>query len=245
MFKVIDRTLATLDITESEETRIRLIKLCQLLVKISVDYIELSVPVLKCMQSLPEDGHYILRINTKEEIQQYPGFEKYSITQLIDSNQVNILQEVEVKDLVTLSTLTDTLIKKRHKGTIRITGLDCLIIQEEQNVIEMTFKQLKEQVDFCPQDKSYCATAMALQWLQAGGRSVSVSFNGIGGYANLEEVLRGAKVIMNKKIKQQPELVPQMSKLYEQLTQKYLQYNKMTADKDIFNLETGVVAYEA
>jgi homocitrate synthase NifV len=58
------------------------------------------------------------------------------------------------------------------------------------------FKKLaaNEQYAFCPYEAGKFGTALAVEWILAGGRNVVLSFLGTGGYAPLEEVLAALHV---------------------------------------------------
>lgn len=237
MIKIIDRTLSQLQDSDLV-TKEMLLEMCNLLVQVGVDYIELSVPLLKKIGELPEAGHYILKINQVEEYALYPGFEKYVYTgKEVERLPVEVIYEVELTGEEILDHKLSEIESGRH---IRVSGLDSLMYGEyEKKLIEM-IKENDQIVDFCPKDKCFCATALAMEWLMNGGRSVSVSFNGIGGYAKLEEVLMGIKVIMHKKASMDLRMMPRISVLYEKLTQRHINYNKAVVGKNIFNVEAGV-----
>ena len=237
MFKIIDRTLSALQGDKENLSSEMLFEMCSLLNRVGVDYIELSVPILEKMGKLPNKGHYILQIESLEEKERYPGFDLY-VWKGKKENELadNIMSEIEVKCI-------DELIKNTmpSKGKhIRLVGLDQLMHTEYNVEIKKIMKHFKTPIDFCPQDRYYCATALAIEWLMNGGKSVSVSFNGVGGYAKLEEVMMGIKVIMHKKVGMDLSVLPEMSMLYEKLTQSRIHYNKAVVGKNIFNIEAGV-----
>lgn len=237
MFKIIDRTLSALQGDKENLSSEMLFEMCSLLNRVGVDYIELSVPILEKMGKLPNKGHYILQIESLEEKERYPGFDLY-VWKGEKGNELadNIMSEIEVECI-------DELIKNTlpSKGKhIRLVGLDQLMHTEYSVEIKKIMKHFKTSIDFCPQDRYYCATALAIEWLMNGGKSISVSFNGVGGYAKLEEVMMGIKVIMHKKVGMDLSVLPEMSVLYEKLTQSRIHYNKAIVGKNIFNIEAGV-----
>ena len=236
MIKIIDRTLSQLKDSEAMKKDM-LLEMCNLLLQVGVDYIELSIPVLEKIGELPKEGHYILQINQVEDLKKYPGFEKYIYTGKVSCKfPPEIIHEVEVDNIEELEQFKGEM----ETRVIRVIGLDKLMYEDYQDKIQMLIKEYGKHIDFCPRDSHYCATALSMEWLMNGGQSVSVSFNGIGGYAKLEEVLMGIKVIMHKKMNMDLRMMPRISVLYEKLTQSHINYNKAIVGKNIFNVEAGV-----
>ena len=245
MIKIIDRTLSQLENIELMNGDM-LLEMCNLLVQVGVDYIELSVPILEKIGELPKEGHYMLKIDSPKDIEAYPGFDKYVYKgKEIDRFPTHVIHEVEVSKLEQLEEIEVLLEnrnckKKSEKRTVRLVGLDNLMHDEYESKIQKLIKVSGKSIEFCPKDKYFCATALAIEWLMHGGTSVAVSFNGIGGYAKLEEVLIGIKVIMHKKMSMDLRMMPRISVLYEKLTQRHINYNKAVVGKNIFNVEAGV-----
>lgn len=236
MLKIIDRTLSQLKNCEAMESEM-LVEMCNLLVQVGVDYIELSVPVLEKIKELPKEGQYILQVDHLQEVEKYPDFAKYVYRgKEIGKLHSQVIHEVEVATIEEIENYEEEL-KSRM---VRVVGLDKLMHEEYESKMQELIRRYGKQIDFCPKDSYYCATALSMEWLMNGGNSISVSFNGIGGYAKLEEVLMGIKVIMHKKNSMDLRMMPRISVLYEKLTQSHLNYNKAVVGKNIFNVEAGV-----
>ncbi len=238
MFKMIDRTLTAIKLEEDYPTGSMLADMCQLISKLGADYIEISVPVLKRIGELPMGPKYILKADTIEEIKKYKNFDSYVIKYKEDVNIENVIHEIQVNDAREIPMLN----RYAHLKHVRITGLDELMCGD----YAASMKRLKElfvgTVCLCPQNSYFCATALALEWLLSGGKSIAVSFVGIGGYAVLEEILMAAKVIMHKKIKVDLSILPEVTKLYETITNRRVKYNKPILGDNIFAVEAGIHA---
>ena len=236
MTKIIDRTLSQLKDCENLEKGM-LQEMCSLLVQVGVDYIELSIPIACKLEELPKEGHYLLEIENKADLVKYPGFEGYVYKgKYIEGLPDEVIHEVEVQDIEAIETLERELGERK----VRLTGLGQLMYEEYMEKMKKVIKSYGKHLDFCPTDSHYCATALGVEWLMNGGRSLSVSFNGIGGYAKLEEILMSIKVIMHKKSNMDLRVMPRISVLYEKLTQSHINYNKAVVGKNIFNVEAGV-----
>lgn len=236
MIKIIDRTLAQFKDSEHLEKDM-LEEMCRLLVQVGVDEVELSIPIARKLGKLPEEGHFWLEIEDSADLAKYPGFEGYVYKgKYIENLPDEVIHEVEVNEIEEVEKLEGEL----KAGKVRLTGLGALMHKEYTEKMKKVINRYGKQLDFCPTDSSYCATALGVEWLMNGGRSLSVSFNGIGGYAKLEEVLMSIKVIMHKKSNMDLRVMPRISLLYEKLTQSHIHYNKAIVGKNIFNVEAGV-----
>lgn len=239
MLKITDRTLIALTNKLNDLSTEKLYKMCELLVKLGVDEIEVSVPLIEKLGKLPEGGSYVLRIDTIMEKEKYPSFNRYIVA--ATEKEENVFCERKIKNVEELLALDmEVLNMEVPLEKLRICGLDDMICSEQLGLAEKKLEVLRKKMEFCPGDNYFCATALAIEWLMKGGRNVAVSFNGIGGLAKLEEVLMGAKVIMHKKIKQDLSVLPEISSCYEELTRRHIYYNKAVVGKNIFNLEAGI-----
>lgn len=238
MFRIIDRTLSALQVDESNLQGEMILEMCHLLNRVGVDYVELSVPVLKKIGKLPDEGRYILLIEKLEDKERYPGFEWYVWKNGKKKSSDYVMSEIQGKHVDEL--IRSKALDLNKEGPIRLTGLDQLMYEDYKLEIKRIKEHFNGFIDFCPKDSYYCATALAIEWLMNGGKSVSVSFNGVGSYAKLEEVMMSIKIIMHKKIGMDLSVLPQMSKLYEVLTKSRIKYNKAVVGKNIFNIEAGI-----
>lgn len=238
MFKIIDRTLTAIRLDGEHPNGMVLSQMCELIAKLGVDYIEVSVPILKRVGQLPIGPKYILKIESIEEMKAYNGFDSY-VWKSKDHKQVDkLINEIQINDTREINMLN----RYADLQNVRITGLDEIMCTDYEVVMKKIINTFKAPVDLSPQNSYYCATAIATMWLLNGGKSISVSLNGIGGYAPLEEVIMAIKVIMHKKIHVDLSILPQVTKLYEEITQSKIYFNKPVVGKNIFNVEAGIHA---
>lgn len=238
MFKIIDRTLTAITLEANHPTGKMLSDLCQFLSRLGVDFIEVSVPILKRMGKLPEGPKYILKLDTPEELSTYPGFEKYVWKSKDPFHMDKVIHEIQVNDVREIPMLN----RYKHLSNVRITGLDELMCADYRLVMNTIKEVFGVSVEFFPQNSYYCATALAIEWIQSGGKTVGVSFAGIGGYAVLEEVIIAAKVIMHRKLNVDLSILPEVTALYENIIRRKIHYNKAVLGKNIFIVEAGIHA---
>ena len=241
MFKLIDRTLTAVKLEDNYPTGEMLANMCKLLPKLGVDYVEISVPVLKRIGELPVGPKYILKMDTIEELEEMEKYHifQYYVWKIKDDMQLDkVIHEIQVNDAREIPMLN----RYAHLKNVRITGLDELMCTDYM----ASLKRLKElfgtTVCLCPQNTYYCATALAMEWVLGGGKSIAVSFAGIGGYAVLEEILMATKVIMHKKINVDLSILPEVTLLYETITKRKVTYNKPVLGDNIFSVEAGIHA---
>lgn len=249
MFKVIDRTLTAIELKENEPTPETLYEMCELLGKTGVDYIELTCPILQRMKKLPEGNKYILQIESLCQKEVYEGFDYYkrvvkTIDELVHKEKLkvgaiggeteSIIYEMEVNSIKQAKEVLSLV--QSHK--VCVTGLADLMRMDYERMMEEMMEG--EGVGLCPKNTYYCATAIAMEWLMKGGESVYVSFNGLGNYAKLEEVMMAIKVMLHKKLRADLSVLPRLTTLYEQVAHTKIKYNKAVLGKNIFNLEASI-----
>ncbi|WP_070000139.1 homocitrate synthase/isopropylmalate synthase family protein [Cellulosilyticum sp. I15G10I2] len=238
MFKLIDRTLTAIKLEEDYPTGEMLARMCELLPRLGVDYIEISVPVLRLIGELPIGPKYILKVDTLEEMEKYNTFEMYVSKCKEDLKSDKVIHEIQVNDAREIPMLN----RYEHLKNVRITGLDDLMCTDYMVSLKRLREIFTHPISLCPQNTYYCATALALEWLLSGGKSIAVSFAGIGGYAVLEEILMAIKVIMHKKINVDLSILPEVTHLYETITKRKVNYNKPILGDNIFSVEAGIHA---
>lgn len=104
------------------------------------------------------------------------------------------------------------------------------------------FSQLSGDVRgaFCPRGAGEFGTALAVEWLLAGGCRLTAAFMGTGGYAPLEEVLAALHVYgMLPKPVRLTEL-PGVAAAYRRLTKAELPAHKAVIGSALFDVESGV-----
>lgn len=93
---------------------------------------------------------------------------------------------------------------------------------------------------FCPRGAGEAGTALAVEWLLAGGQRLTAAFMGVGGYAPLEEVLAALHVYGELPPSARLERLPDVAHAYTQLTKKAIFAHKAVIGSALFNVESGV-----
>jgi homocitrate synthase NifV len=127
-----------------------------------------------------------------------------------------------------------------HKQA-RLTGLDDALCGNELQTFAQAKESFNEDVEFCPGNRRYCATALAAEWVISGaGNNVASSFGGIGGFAATEELIMILRMFGLRKTDKTYPFLPDMTKLFARITGKKVRPNKPVIGKRIFNVESGI-----
>jgi homocitrate synthase NifV len=123
----------------------------------------------------------------------------------------------------------------------RLQGLDDTLCGNYLQIFAHAKKSFGEDVEFCPGNRGYCATALAAEWIISGaGNNVASSFGGIGGFAATEELIMILRMNGLRKADKTYEFFPEMTKLFGKITGKKVQQNKPVIGKRIFHVESGI-----
>lgn len=239
MIKIIDTTLTTLDKYLLQKND--LYEFCRLLTLIGVEYIELSKKMYDSMGKLPE-GLSCKFLLHADNVFDLPLYEKEGFYRFIyrhADGDVNIISEYQVNDIREIVQL------KAHTNTsqVRIVGLDDMLCKDyvsEMNEIRKIFK--RSEINFCPENTYKCATALAVQWILSGGKSITTSFCGSGNKASTEEVIMALRLAIRHKPNRDLSVLRELAALFEQVTGTTISSKKSIIGKDIFKIEAGIHA---
>lgn len=229
-----DCTFACLD---AYETSVEVLwQLLQSLSRLPVASIEMTVPVykkLRSYRSLPKGKNYILRIDSAQRVESYPGFFGYSMADRRVREAGNSGCEFIVLPHGGMASSSTQEVYMRFCGFADLVGIrarshfGALLAQEEDSELDA-------------RDDFGCATALTVEWCHMGGRRAVVSFAGVGGHACLEEVLlslRSEKMIV---IEENIAVLHKASRLFSQVTGQKIATNKPVLGEHIFYVEAGI-----
>ena len=234
MIRLIDNTLTSLD--HDLPSKEDLHTFCELLFIIGVDAIELSVPVYKRMEYLPECSKFILNIDFADEMEQYPGFYRYvSHHEGFSDKMIYEIQMNDTREIVKLRTLQSC-------KEVRIVGLDDMMCHDSyERILEEIMHCLpKSTIILCPENTYGCASALAMQWASEFGKNITTSFTGCKNNAATEEVLMALRLAIRHKPNRNLAVLPKLTKLFEQFTNKSVGNKKPIIGKNIFQVEAGI-----
>ena len=251
---IIDRTLPEI-IKRSEKVHENVIKNFLVLLKeIGVDLIEINKSALDKIENFPKDLDYIYSV---EDISDLYFFNKYKFKYIaVDYERAvtfnkdilnrlkdrKIILEVDIKILdKLLSGENNKIFNELNISCLRIKGIVKYNLSGWSRLIENIKTCFSTDVDFCPDNKFYMATAIGMEACADGADFITGAFNGqIYGYAALEEIVLGLKVIKKGEVSGNLKLVAELAKVYAQLTGEKVYCMKAVIGEDIFKYESGI-----
>jgi homocitrate synthase NifV len=234
MIRITDVTLCTLDYEAAPKNKIA--ELYRMLLQTGISYIEIDIPLLEIIGEYVDETRTVLRVSLPAEIKSYSGFVSYvcRFSGFEIPNQA--ISEIQVNDIREINLL------KRYSSyeNVRIIGLDDLLMYDYIN----TFTRLKSiftgRLELCPQNRYFCATALAAEWILNEGENVAASFYGSGGFAALEELIMVLRIAKRHKPNMNLSVFRDIKRLYEDLTGIEIPENKAIIGDRIFEVESGI-----
>ncbi len=235
MIRIIDNTLTAFD--DCLPSKEELHSFCEILFAIGVDMIELSIAAYEKMEQLSGDGKFLLSIDFADEMDRYPGFYRYVCHH--EENTERIMNEIQMNDareIVKLRALNNC-------KELRIVGLDDLMCGSYEKTMNEIKKILpNSKINFCPENTYGCASALAVLWILNVGYDVTTSFAGYKNNAATEEVIMTLRLAIRHKPNRDLSLLPELTKLFEQITKTTVGNKKPIIGKNIFKVEAGIHA---
>lgn len=233
--EIIDKTIVVLKELYGDKIREKIFELkelIKLLNMIGCDFIEITQELYKELSPLPKDIRFKI-INGKRV--EYRLVRNKSV-----ESEMSEVRIIEIKDE---DNHYDTIINELYCSSlekIRIIGLDNIIFYDYNDVFSYIIKNLNHNIEMCIKNRYSSATAMSLEWIKAGGNKVVTTFAGIGGYANLEEILGGISFLNGKELKGDYKLFPEVLNLFEEISESSLNNKMPFIGKNIFDVESGI-----
>jgi len=238
LIRITDRTLSCLDDLSRDKSA--LLSFLNLLIELDPGTIELSEKMYDCLSPLPKYPSYVLRIEKTSHAKKYPQITEFVCPNArTDNADERIRAEIQLND--TRKVCAKTIARYAGYAKVRIQGLDDAVCGDYMSVFKFLKESFNGNIEFCPQNSFYCATALAAEWLTNGtGKNVVTSFAGIGGFAPTEElimILRENCLLGEGKTYA---FFPQMVRLFQRITKDFVPENKPVIGSRIFHVESGV-----
>ncbi len=226
MVTIIDRTLTNLKTNEINSQDLN--HFCDLLFICGVTKIELTSALVSQLKSptLAGDANML----------NHPG--NFFLVQAVGPEYQKIWR-LEPNELLEKSLPIDNF-SSFHNQKIRLIGLDDLMTQDYLSFFSNLLNSGADTLDLCPGNHNYCATAIALEWLIAGGTSVSCQFASNHDFAPLEEVLMALNLHDSTLFSGDLSVLNELRCLYEKISNDRIAKNKAIIGTDIFKVESGI-----
>jgi len=236
LIRITDKTLSCLDGYDASPEQLRI--LCGLLLELGTDFTELSVSAYQKIGTLPQNGKYILRVKDVIEARKFPGFDRYICRHSGFVTPIEVVAEIQVNDITEISLLRQY---QKH-ANVRLTGLDDIMCHDFKTAFRQITKNITGKIELCPENRYFCATAIAVEWILFGGGNVVASFAGIGDSAPLEEILMALRLELRYKPNMNYAVYPRITELFEEITGLKIPQHKPIIGSNIFDVEAGIHA---
>lgn len=233
MTRITDMTLTCIEGFGAPAAKLR--ELLALLILTGADIFEIPGS-LYLRLGLKPSPKYLLRIDSPDEAELYPGINRFISRKSGFAPNPLIISEVQMNDVREINFLS----RYDNCKNLRIVGLDDVICHDYETVFAGIRKRITGRVEFCPENSLGCASAAALEWVVSGGIDLAVSFGGIGNKAPLEETLLALRIVKRHRPSATYEVFPQISKLMEEITGEKYPCNKPVIGDSIFKVESGI-----
>ena len=234
MIRITDITLTTLDLYNADPKLLDALYLA--LQRCGVDRIEMSSSVFRALAPLQADKGICLRIENPPEHLDYPKISSFVCRYSGYDTPQSMTADIQINDVQEISSLR----RYGRRERFRITGLDDIMLYDYQALFGALRKNAGGNVELCPQNRYYCATAIAVEWVMTGGAEIAASFTGSGGFAATEEVLLALRIVRRHKPNLDLSVLPEIKKIYEKIIGKPLSPNKSIVGSSIFDMEAGI-----
>lgn len=229
MVTIIDRTLTTLNPNGIDSHDLN--HFCDLLFTCGVTKIELASELVSQLEPPTLAG----------DSGKYMHYRTCFLTQVINTDQT-IIWNLEPNELVEKVIHINQVnqIENIRYQKIRLLGLANLMTLDYSAIFQQLLNSDADTLDLCPSNEKHCATAIALEWIMAGGQSVSCSFANRHDFPPLEEVLMGLKLSDPESFTGDLSVLNELRMLYEKITVIKLSKMKAIIGEDIFKVESGI-----
>lgn len=128
---------------------------------------------------------------------------------------------------------------------IRVTGMDDFLLTNWYEQLENLKSMLNVEVEICPQNRFFCATALATEGIMNGVDAVTATFSGFGrhcGFAAFEEVMMAVKTLMGCPLNVNLRVFQSIKEVFESISGYRISTTKPVIGTDIFKYESGIHA---
>ncbi|MEY8351729.1 hypothetical protein AALB39_00070 [Lachnospiraceae bacterium 54-53] len=236
MAGIIDATLTMLDgymITAAQAQRF-----LELLLETGIDAAAVSPEIYQLLGGkMPERMiSYLEQAGMQAEYNEYPGVQ--NIISTYCSGRGIYIRNYQINKLAELKGIPAEGPERRF----RLTGLDDLLTYESEQIYDMAMDQLIRIASILyPENAYYCATAIAVSYLQRFDRgTVMTTFTGIGSKAATEQVITAMRVMQRYKTNQDLTGLKKLRQLFEEMTGITVDAHAPVIGERIFYVESGI-----
>jgi len=255
--KIIDKTLVGIFLNKNNFSADDVLNYCYLLKSIGVDVFEIDSKVMKKIEKIPRGIDFLYQLNSQNDVEhcikvgvkhcviKWTKLINPFLYELILENNIDLTVEYEVENILDLYKLDKmlTIGKVKNTGKLRVKGLDKIISSSWIEIMEAIGTKYNLNIDVCPENSFSFATSLAVEAVMGGINTITASFMGYGtrkGYASIEEILMSIKLLMGIETDIKLETLPNIRRVFDQMTGMIAPGNKPVVGADIFKYESGI-----
>ncbi len=256
---IIDKTLIEIYRTDSKTTRLDLISLSWMLNSFGVDLIEINREIFRKIGKPPNGLAFLFRINSLEDAElcinhslnncaiSQELLAKNEILEKLSGYKSNLMVDFNVNRITDIYRLVKSrLLKHAHCITgIRLVGMGAFVSTEWLKGVQFLKNKTGLNIGICPENNCFNASAIALEAVMNGMDCITTTFAGYGkqkGYAALEELILSVKLLVNPKIKENLNTLPELARVFMHISGVEIPVSKPVLGSGIFNYESGIHA---
>lgn len=257
--KIIDRTLPEVFNANPKISRLDILNLCWMLFTLGADLIEIDLHILKKLGKLPAGLNFLYRVDSGAALE---GLRTLPVKNVALSRDVphfdSILDELaaQCKDITVefrAESICDIYKINRLRAdgwvrnikSIRIVGMNRFVSAAWMKSVEYIKKVQGVNIDICPENLYYNATALAVEGMMETADHITASFMGYGGtsgYAAIEQVLTFASAVLKSSRRAWLNILPELAQSFSMATGVKIPENMPVIGKNIFRYESGIHA---
>lgn len=234
--RITDITLNRMEAQSAESALIR--KFYRLLFICGVDFVEITPAILAKLGEEVNPSKTVIKFDDvfEADLAGFGGFKRLICRYSGLSLPSRMEFEACINDIRELNALE----KYGGHAHIRITGLDDILLYDHQKAFAKIKGSFSGNIELCPQNQYDFATALAVEWLKAGGKSAASSFLGVGGFAATEEVLMALRVNEGWRPGADLSAFRELKALAEKMFKIKVDPRKSVVGEAIFHVESGI-----
>ncbi len=259
VIEVIDRTLPEICASHNKFSIGDIVQFCTLLRQIGVDLFEIDAESINQIKESIDNFPFVFRINQKSDVEfcinnnidkcilDSSFLSDFSFIKKLYDLKIYSIVEFKIEKITGLFDLWNyrELDSMKFIKRIRISGMSHFTSLTWPKLLTSIGEELKVELDICPEDTLYNATAICVDGLSNGLNVYTTSFAGYSrtnGYAPLEEILAVIKFLNNSRTDIDLSILPQILELFNRISGKEISKTKAILGSDIFKYESGIHA---
>ncbi len=257
--KIIDRTLPEIFYSNPKISRLDILNLSWMLNTLGADFIEIDFNILKKLGKLPTGLNFLFRVDSETALEDLwahpiknvvlgrdvPQFD--SILEKLVARCKDITVEFRVESICDIHKINKLKADGwiRNINTIRIVGINRFVSAVWMKSVEYIKRVHGVNIDICPGNLFYNATAIAVDGIINNVEYITASFMGYGGasgYAAVEQVLTFVSVVLKSNKRIRLNVLPELAQRFSKATGIQIPESMPVIGKNIFWYESGIHA---